>query len=78
MTRRGAPAAVLVAVLLVIAQVGAAMAAPARGSSPGSGANAAPIDKQLQAELEAGTATSILVEFAAKRRPQGPGQGQGP
>ena len=64
MTRRGVSAA-LVAVLLVVAQVGTALAAQGRGGSPGSGANAAPIDKQLQAELKAGTVTTILVEFDA-------------
>jgi subtilisin family serine protease len=63
--RRGAPAAML-AVLLVIVQVGAALAAPSGGSGPGSGGDAAPIDKDLQADLKAGTVTTFVVEFAAQ------------
>src|SRR5687767_5730172 len=66
MTRHGLLAAV-VALFLVLAQVATAAAAPAgQAIAGGRAASAAPIDRDLQRDLSAGTATKILVEFDAK------------
>lgn len=66
MTRHGLLAAV-VALFLVVAQVATVAAAPVGQGIVGARAGAAaPIDKDLQRDLKAGTATKILVEFDAK------------
>ena len=65
MTRHGALAA-FVALFLILAQVATAAAAPASQGSGGQRGAPAAIDKGLQKELKAGTATKILVEFDAK------------
>ena len=65
MTRHGALAA-FVALFLILAQVATAAAAPASQGTGGGRAAPAAIDKGLQKELAAGTATKILVEFDAK------------
>src|SRR5688572_14635938 len=65
MTRHGLLAAV-VALFLVVAQVATVAAAPGQGNVGERAAAAAPIDKDLQLALKAGTATKIVVEFDAK------------
>lgn len=66
MVRRGA-SAVVVAGLLILAQVMTVAAAPSAPGGRGGGSGpGAPIDKELQEGLEAGTATILVVEFAAK------------
>ncbi|HEX6869359.1 MAG TPA: S8 family serine peptidase, partial [Candidatus Limnocylindrales bacterium] len=63
MVRRGG-SALVVAVLLVLAQVMSAAAAPSGGAGTQGRGNAAPIAPDLQEQLDAGTATTIVVEFA--------------
>ena len=65
MHRHGLLAAV-VALFLVVAQVATVAAAPGQGSTGERAGSAAPIDKDLQRDLKAGTATKIVVEFDAK------------
>src|SRR5687768_9003821 len=65
MHRHGLLAAV-VALFLVVAQVATVAAAPGNGSPGDRAGSAAPIDKDLQRDLKAGTATKIIVEFDAK------------
>ena len=65
MTRHRLVAAV-VALFLVVAQVATVAAAPGQGNRGERTGDAAPIDKELQRALKAGTATKIVVEFDAK------------
>ena len=65
MTRHRLVAAV-VALFLVVAQVATVAAAPGQGNRGERTGNAAPIDKELQRALKAGTATEIVVEFDAQ------------
>ena len=58
--------AAVVALFLVVAQVATVAAAPGQGIAGERAGSAAPIDKDLQRDLKAGTATKIVVEFDAK------------